>query len=221
MTADEDGPSLHRGRHRSPADDATPGTGFLAPPPVTPEVERMFAHDLHQVGYVMNLSHAWAHLPGAHDALFALFDQAAAAGGLTFRQRGVLIAASASTLGDPHCALAWGTRLATETGDEVAAAVLRGDDGALDERDQALARWARQLAADPGGADADDVQALRAAGYDDRQIFAITLYVALRIAFSAVNDALGARPNAETVQAAPAAVRGTVTYGRPAVPPES
>jgi len=206
---------LHRGRHRSPAADGVPDTGFLAPPQVTAEVERMFAHDLDQVGYVMNLSYAWGHLPRGHEALFALFGQAAEAAGLTFRQRGVLVSASAATLGDPHCALAWGTRLATQVGDDAAAAVLRGDDGPLDERDQALARWARQVAADPGGAEADDVQSLRDAGFDDAQIFALTLFVALRIAFSTVNDALGARPNAATARAAPPAVRDTVTYGRP------
>ena len=38
------------------------------------------------------------------------------------------------------------------------------------------------------------MQALRDAGFDDAQIFAITVFVAARLAFSTVNDALGARP---------------------------
>jgi len=212
---------IHRGRHRRPADDDVPDTGFLAPPERTAEVEALFAHDLENVGYVMNLSHAWGHLPDGHAALFALLGRAAEAGGLGFRQRGVLVSAAASTLEDPHCALAWGTRLATEVGEDAAAAVLRGEDLDLPDGDQALARWARQLAADPGGAEADDVQALRDAGYDDAQIFAITLFVALRIAFSTVNDALGARPNAAAAEAAPPAVRETVTYGRPIAAPDA
>ena len=41
------------------------------------------------------------------------------------------------------------------------------------------------------------VEELRAIGYDDRQIFAITVFVALRIAFSMVNDTLGAAPDPE------------------------
>ncbi len=53
----------------------------------------------------------------------------------------------------------------------------------------------RQLARDPNATDASDVRALRDAGYDEAQIFAITVFVALRIAFSTVNDALGARPD--------------------------
>jgi hypothetical protein len=43
----------------------------------------------------------------------------------------------------------------------------------------------------------------------------MTLYVALRIAFSTVNDALGARPDRRLVEAAPAAVHDAVSYGRP------
>ena len=59
------------------------------------------------------------------------------------------------------------------------------------------------------------VQELRDAGFSDADIFAITVYVALRIALSTVNDALGARPDAEFQTLAPAPVREAVTYGRP------
>ena len=60
-----------------------------------------------------------------------------------------------------------------------------------------------------------DVQQLRAAGYDDAQIFAITLFVALRIAFSSVNDALGALPDRELGETVPEVVRDAITFGRP------
>ena len=93
--------------------------------------------------------------------------------------------------------------------------VLRGDDAALDGTERALARWARQLARDPNSTTAADVQALRAAGFDDAQIFAISVFVALRIAFSTVNDALGAQPDQQLASDAPAAVRDAVTFGRP------
>ena len=92
--------------------------------------------------------------------------------------------------------------------------MLRGDDDRLDPAERALAAWARQVARDPNGTAAADVEALRAAGYDDGQIAALTMFVALRIAFSTVNDALGARPGPELVASAPAAVRDAVTYGR-------
>jgi hypothetical protein len=88
-------------------------------------------------------------------------------------------------------------------GDEVAAAVLRGDDAPLEAADRALAHWARALTRDPNATGAAEVQALRDAGFDDPQIAAPTLYVALRIAFSTVNDALGARPDRDLVEGAP------------------
>ena len=192
----------------------TDDTGFLAPPPESAAADRLFAHDREAFGFVMNLSRAWAHHPEVHDDLFALLGRTAEAAGLTYRQRGVLISALASTMRDPHCSLAWGTRLAGAAGDEVAADVLRGEDDRLDPAEQALAAWARQVARDPNGTGAAEVEALRAAGYDDGQIAALTMFVALRIAFSTVNDALGAQPGPELVASAPAAVRDAVTYGR-------
>jgi hypothetical protein len=58
------------------------------------------------------------------------------------------------------------------------------------------------------------MQPLRDAGFDDQQIFAITLFVSLRLAFSSVNDALGARPDRELAESVPAPVRDAVTFGR-------
>ena len=97
-------------------------TGFLAPPPSSPEAERMYAADLTASGYVDNLTHVWAYQPGAHDGLFDLMRQAVATGGRSPRQRAVLVAATASRLGDSYCSLAWGSRLAAEAGAELAAA---------------------------------------------------------------------------------------------------
>jgi hypothetical protein len=56
---------------------------------------------------------------------------------------------------------------------------------------------------------------------DDGQIFAITAFVALRLAFSTVNDALGAQPDAQLAQSLPREVREAVTYGRPVAPAPS
>jgi alkylhydroperoxidase family enzyme len=165
----------------------------------------------------MNLSRLWAHLPGSQDVLADLLGRAADAASLSFRQKALLVSACASTMGDSYCSLAWGKRLAVdaEAGADVAAGVLRGDDDGLDPAEAALTGWARRVARDPNGSTAADVQALRDAGFDDRQIFGITTFVALRIAFSTVNDALGARPDRELGDAVPAAVRDAVTFGRP------
>jgi alkylhydroperoxidase family enzyme len=200
---------------RKTPDETVVDRGFLASAAPSPGADQLFADDRADFGYVMNLSHAWAHQPAAHDGLMDLLKQTAATAGLSFRQRGVLVSATAGALGDPHCSLAWGNRLAGEVGDEVAAAVLRGDAAALDAADRALASWARTLTRDPNATEAADVQLLRDAGFDDAQIAALTLYVALRIAFSTVNDALGARPDRGLVEAAPPAVRESVYLRTP------
>jgi alkylhydroperoxidase family enzyme len=97
----------------------------------------------------------------------------------------------------------------------VAAAVLRGDHRGLAPVERALADWARAVARDPGGTTAADVQALRDAGLTDPEVFAVTVFVALRLALATVNDALGALPDAELAAGAPAAVRAAVAFGRP------
>lgn len=188
---------------------------FLAEPEPTEPARRLYAEDLDGDGYVMNLTRLWAHAPAAHDGIVALLGAATSAADLTFRQRGILVSAVASTLGDSYCSLAWGTRLAGAVGDQTAAAVLAGDDTGLGPAEQALARWARAVARDPNGTTPEDVQALRDAGFGDAQIFAVTVYVAGRVAFSAVNDALGARPDAELLPRTPDAVRAAVDWGRP------
>ncbi len=166
----------------------------------------------------MNASKLWAHDPDALDSLSALLGHVVETGSLTFRQRGILVTACASALGDSYCSLAWGNKLAGAAGIGLAEGVLRGDDEVLDDAERALARWARQLARDPNATTADDVQSLRDAGFDETQIFAISAFVALRIAFSTVNDALGARPDSQLGVGVPDAVRDAVTFGRPIAP---
>jgi alkylhydroperoxidase family enzyme len=190
--------------------------GFLESPQPNTAVQRLYDDDVQQLGYVMNLSRLWGHQPELHSGLFDLVGRAAHAGGLTFRQRGILITAFASAFGDSYCSLAWGKKLAGVAGADLAGAVLRGDDDELAPMERALARWARKVTRHPSRTEASDVQDLRDVGYDDVQIFAITTFIALRIAFAVVNDALGARPDHELITTAPTTVRDAVTYGRPA-----
>jgi alkylhydroperoxidase family enzyme len=193
------------------------GTGFLNVPLASEGARRLFDDNVERVGFVMNLSSLWAHQPDLYVGLSALLDQAAGAAALTLRQRAVLITCCAAALGDSYCSLMWGRRLAREAGADVAAGVLRGADNGLDPAEQALARWARGMTLQPSTTEASDLQPLRDAGYDDAQIFAITAFVALRLAFAYVNDALGARPDTELLSIVPAPVRDAVAFGRATV----
>ncbi|NUT31562.1 MAG: hypothetical protein HOV79_00665 [Hamadaea sp.] len=188
---------------------------FLADAVATPETDAMYADDLREPGFVMNLTHVWAHQPELQTLLFQLIGRSAKDAGLSVRERGILTTACASTRGDSYCSIAWGAKLAKAADADTAAGVLSGDDSLLSPAEQALAAWARKVAADPNGTSAADVQTLRDAGYADAQIVAITVYLGLRMAFSTVNDALGAAPDAEYRTLAPEAVLDAVTFGRP------
>ena len=188
---------------------------FLQEPPASPQVQALYDEDLAEGGYVWNVSRLWAHQPDTVRRLFELMSQAFAPSGLSFRQRGILVTAAASTLGDSYCSLAWGGKLSQASDADVAAGVLTGSDAGLTDQERAMAVWARNVAADPNATTPADIQALRDAGLDDGQIFAITAFVALRLAFSTINDSLGAQPDAELAQSVPREVREAVTYGRP------
>lgn len=200
-------------------DDLVPVTSpgaFLATPPQTAEAQRLFDADQSGVGYVTNVSRLWAYTPAALDALSDLMSEVTRTGSLTLAQRSVLVTAAASTLGDSYCSMAWGNKLADATSPDVAAGVIQGDAEGLDQADRALATWACLLANDANATTAEDVQKLRSAGFDDAQIFAITVYVALRLAFSTVNDALGAVPDSKLASTTPELVRSAISFGRPA-----
>ena len=191
-------------------------TGFLAEPPISPQVQAHYDDDVKETGYVWNVSRLWGYQPETMERLFELMSHAFEPSCLTFRQRGILVTAAASTLGDSYCSLAWGSKLSSASDPSTAASVLSGDDTGLTEQEKAMAVWARKVVSDPNATKPSDVDELRYAGLSDSQIFAITTFVALRLAFSTINDALGAGPDAQLVESLPQEVLQAVTYGRPA-----
>jgi alkylhydroperoxidase family enzyme len=168
----------------------------------------------------MNASRMWAYRPDLIEELFGLMGKSIAMHEISARRRGIIVAACASSFGDSYCSLAWGHKLADRAGAEIAAAVLTGSDEGLSADERALARWARRVASAPNATTADDVAELRDAGFTDAQIFAITVYVGLRIGFSTINDALGLRPDARLRADAPREVVAAVTFGRPIADPD-
>jgi uncharacterized peroxidase-related enzyme len=189
---------------------------FLEEPELSAQAQALYDEDLKEDGYVSNGSRLWAHQPDTVRQLFDLMSEAFKPSGLRFRQRGILVTAAASALGDSCCSLAWGGKLAKVSDEHLAAGVLNGSDAGLTDQEKAMAAWARKVARDPNATTPADIQALRDSGLDDGQIFAITAFVALRLAFSTINDALGCQPEAQLAQSVPREVRDAVTYGRPA-----
>ena len=158
------------------------------------------ADDVAELGFVSNVTRLWSHDPEASEQLFELIGACAQGAGLSFAERGVATIISATLIGDGYCPLAWGDKLAGATTAEIAGSVLGGSAALLDDRGRAVAAWARKLATEPRSVTPADVDDLIEAGFDRAQVLRLTLFIALRIAFSTVNGALGARPEAAYVE---------------------
>jgi alkylhydroperoxidase family enzyme len=188
---------------------------FLEHPPSSASVDRLLASDLESDGYVMNLTRLWCWRPDVADAFGDTRDDLLGDCELTQPDIALLVAATASARSDSYCSLAWGRKLAKHIGPEAAGSVVAGGLDGLDDRARALTTWARQVVADPNATTTADVQGLRDVGLSERAIFEATAHIAFRLAFSTVNDALGAAPDAQAAEAAPEQVRQAVTFGRP------
>ena len=188
---------------------------FLDEPPASDDVEALYDAERDSDGYVSNLTRLWCWRPDVKEAFYAMRALLTRESELSSTDAALLFAATAAARSDSYCSLAWGTRLAEQADPGTAAQVLAGSAAGLDPRSAALSDWARRVAADPNSTTPADVGRLRDVGLTDRQIFEATMLIAWRMAFSTVNGALGAEPDAQLAAAAPAPVRAAVSFGRP------
>ena len=190
---------------------------FLATPEPSDATKRFLQKSAHPDGFVMNLTKTWAWRPDVYDGFGILRNQLTSNSTLTKRDQAVIVCATAAGLGDSYCCFAWGSTLSKEAGPEVAAAVIEGGkNDVLSPRDSALAGWARKVVSNPNGTSPADVQALRDVGLGELEIFEVTAFIAFRLAFSTVNDALGIKPDWQLPEALLPKVRESVRFGRPA-----
>lgn len=195
---------------------------FLDEAPASEAKEAAFAEDRDADGYVNNWTRLWCWRPDLLTAFAELRASLMGASSLADRDWAVLVTATASERNDSYCSLAWGARLAKLSDDATAAQIIAGATApALSEREAALVDWARQVVRDPNAPTEGDIARLREVGLGDQEIFEVTAFVAFRLAFSAINDALGAAPDKQLADAAPAEVRAAVDYGRSPSPTPS
>jgi uncharacterized peroxidase-related enzyme len=195
---------------------------FLEEPPVSEATEAAYDADRDADGYVWNVTRLWGWRPDLYDAFAALRTSLMAESALTDGDWAVIVTATAAQRGDSYCALAWGPRLAKVSDDETAAQVLAGGPAPeLADRHAALADWARQVVRDPNATTERDIARLREVGLGDREIFEATAFIGFRLAFSTINDALGAAPDKQLADAAADVIRAAVTYGRAPSPEPS
>jgi alkylhydroperoxidase family enzyme len=186
---------------------------YLPEPEHDAVVNAAYAANTADSGYLMNYAHAWAWRQDVTDHFLAARKALAGQTTLSAGELAVVNAAVAGARQDTACSLAWGTKLAIQTDPATAAGVLRGHTDGLSERERALAVWAARVARDPNATGQSDVDGLRAAGFDDREIAEATMLAVFRLAFTAFNAALGVDADQELKDAAPDEVRRAAGYG--------
>lgn len=122
---------------------------------------------------------------------------------------------AAHELGNTACSLAHGRALRDYFGDGEIVAIAAGRfDGILDEAEQAMVRFARQVARDASRVTAEMVATLKDSGFTDAEVFDIAATAAGRAFFTKVLDALGVEPDSPFL-AIDESFRGPLTVGRP------
>jgi uncharacterized peroxidase-related enzyme len=121
------------------------------------------------------------------------------------------------------CSLAHGAALAKLIGKQAVIAIAEGrEDEVLDPADAAVLRYARQIARDAAKVTQADIEALRAHGLGDDEIFDIAANAASRCFFTKLLDALGVDADSPLMRL-DAELRDALAVGRPISdrPPES
>ena len=122
---------------------------------------------------------------------------------------------AAHELANTACSLAHGRALREFFSDAEIVAIAAGRvDGVLTAAEQAMLRFARQVARDASKVSAEQVAELAKLGFTDAEIFDIAAAAAGRAFFTKMLDALGVEPDAPFGQL-DAAFRAPLTVGRP------
>ena len=122
---------------------------------------------------------------------------------------------AAHELRNSACSLAHGKVLREFFSDDQISAVAEGRlDGVLDAAEQAMVRFARQVAKDASRVTARDVEALKEVGCTDAEVFDIAAAAAGRAFFTKMLDALGVQMDSPFL-GLDESLRRTLTVGRP------
>jgi uncharacterized peroxidase-related enzyme len=176
-------------------------------------VAAMYLRQQQAWGYIPNYAKVFCHRP----QVLALWGQLLAEIRRPMDKRRYELATfvAAHDLGNSACALAHGKVLGEFFSNEQICAIAAGQtDGILSAAEQAMVTFARQIATDAQRTTQSDVDALRAHGYGDGEIFDIAATVAGRAFWTRLLDALGVLLDSPFL-ALDESLRRTLTVGRP------
>jgi uncharacterized peroxidase-related enzyme len=178
------------------------------------ELTQMYETDREIFGHVPNLTRAFSHRPDVYAAWRQL--NGAIKANMDLRRYELATIAAARRLRSTYCMLAHGSVLMDKfvAPDELAALVSDHHAAGLEPVDVAVMDLADKVAQDATTVTQADVDALRAHGLSDAEIFDVIAAAAARCFFSKVLDGVGAQPDARYADLA-APLRETLTVGRP------
>jgi uncharacterized peroxidase-related enzyme len=174
----------------------------------------LYEADRATLGDVANYTRAFSLRPGVYAAWRAL--NVEIRGGMDLRRYELATLAAARRLRSTYCALAHGSVLADRflEPDELRAVVADHRAAGLDPVDVAVMDLADKVADDATTVGEADLDALRALGLSDTEIFDVVAAAAARCFFSKMLDGLGAEPDPRFGQLEPK-LRDALTVGRP------
>lgn len=184
----------------------------IAPRDADGALAAMYRRQQSSWGYVPNYAKVFSHRP----EVLARWGQLLAEikRPMTQRRFELVTFAAAHELRHTACALAHGRALQQWFGDADILAIAAGrSDGVLDAAEQAMLRFARQVARDASQVGAAQVRDLRAHGFTDAEVFDIAATAAGRAFFTKLLDALGVEADSPLL-AMDAALRAPLTLGR-------
>jgi alkylhydroperoxidase family enzyme len=184
-----------------------------APDAAAGETASMYRRQQSAWGYVPNYAKVFCHRP---EVMARWADLLAEVKRPMDRRRFELATfVAAHELRNSACTLAHGKALGAFFSDADVVAIAEGRvAGVLDGAEQAIVRFARQVAKDASRIGPDDVAALAAEGCAPEEIFDVAAAAAGRAFFAKVLDALGVQPDAPFLDAEDG-WRRALTVGRP------
>lgn len=159
------------------------------------EVRTMFENQQQSWGFVPNYAKVFCHRPEVLARWGRLLAEIRRP--MDDRRFELATFAAAHQLKNTACALEHGKQLGQFIGREAVVALGHGEPSpGLGEVDLAIAAYARKVADDASAITADDVEALKAHGLSDAEIFDIAAAAAGRAFFTKLLDALGVQADA-------------------------
>ena len=160
----------------------------------TGRVAEIYEKQKAQLGFVMEAAKCFTARPDLLPIYTDFSDRIRAGFSLGVREWRLITLIAAKQIPSTYCSHVYGKQLIDDLGSKEAVLAVQSDfrKAGLPDKDVAMLSYAEKVAQDASGISRADIDALRAAGFSDRQISDIALCAAFRCFVSRFFDAVGA-----------------------------